>query len=279
MFGKKFTYDNHSTEEYSLIIASFDQNTQIPMGLTRNIIKGEMNRFRSTPNHMGTSFQDVLIFDITLVKDPSNHDNQKELYFTEDEIDEINAWLTSPDYPTLFHMYDYEQETYKKYDYFGIFTDVQITEVAGNIVGLTYTFTTNSPYAFTDVIKKEFVCSGEETNITIDINTSERKREIYPIIRLFPTGDELGRVNIQIKNVTDNNRILDLSVLKEPITIDCSKSKIYDSLGLLSFEDLGVSDIDYLYWVKLYHGTNNLVITGDVTITFEYREPRKVGAY
>ena len=278
MFGKYFTYDNHSSKEYDLIIASFEQNTEIPMGLTRDILKGEMNRFRVSPNHMGTSYQDVLVFNITLVKDPSNHDNQKELYFTEDEVDEINAWLTSPDYPTLFHMYDYEQETYKKYDYFGLFTDIQTNEVAGYIVGLTYTFTTNSPYAFTDVVKREFVCNGE-TRIVINVNTSERKREIYPIIKLLTTGNELGRVNIQIKNVTDNNRTLSLNVLKEPITIDCSKSKIYDSVGLLSFEDLGVSDIDYLYWVKLYHGTNNLVVTGDVTITFEYREPRKVGAY
>lgn len=278
MFGKKFTYDNHSSEEHSLIIASFEQNTEIPMGLSREILKGEMNRFRTSPNHMGTSYQDVLSFNITVVKNPSNHDSQKELYFTEDEVDEINAWLTSPDYPTLFHMYDYEEETYKKYDYFGLFTDVQTNEVAGYIVGLTYTLTTNSPYAFTNIITKEFECLGE-TNITINVNTSERKREIYPIIKLLPSGNELGRVNIQIKNVTDNNRVLNLNVLKEPITIDCGKSKIYDSVGLLSFEDLGVSDIDYLYWVKLYHGTNNLVITGDTTITFEYREPRKVGAY
>ena len=32
------------------------------------------------------------------------------MYFTEDEVNEINAWLTSPDYPTLFHMYDYDFE-------------------------------------------------------------------------------------------------------------------------------------------------------------------------
>jgi hypothetical protein len=30
--------------------------------------------------------------------------------FTEEEVNAINAWLTSPDYPTLFHMYDYDFE-------------------------------------------------------------------------------------------------------------------------------------------------------------------------
>lgn len=278
MFGKYFVYDNHSSEEYELIIASFEQNTEIPMGLSREILKGGTNRFRTFPNHMGTSYSDVLIFNITLVKDPSKHDNQIDMYFTEDEIDEINSWLTSSDYPILFHMYDYEEDIYKKYDYFGIFTDVQTECVAGYVVGLTFTFTTNSPYAFTNIIKKEFECSGE-TNIVIDIKTSERKREIYPVITITPTGITSGRENITIKNVTDNNRTLSLNLLKEPVTIDCAKSRIYDLVGLLSFEDLGVSDIDYLYWLKLYHGENSLVVTGNATITFEYREPRKVGAY
>lgn len=278
MFGKYFVYDNHSSEEYGLITVSFEQNTEIPMGLTREILKGGTNRFRTSPNHMGTSYSDVLVYDITLSKDSSKHNNQKDLYFTEDEVDEINSWLTSPDYPTLFHMYDYEEEVYKKYDYFGIFTDVQTECVAGYIVGLTFTLTTNSPYAFSNTIKKEFECSGE-TNIIIDIKTSERKREIYPVIVINPTGTTSGRENITIKNVTDNNRTLSLNLLKEPVTIDCAKSRIYDSVGLLSFEDLGVSDIDYLYWLKLYHGTNSLVVIGNATITFEYREPRKVGAY
>lgn len=277
MFGKYFIYDNHSSQEFNLTIASFDSDIEIPMGLNRSILKGETNRFRTSPNHMGTSYDDVLSFEVTLIKDPCVTSSE-DMYFSEDEIDDINAWLTSADYPILFHMYDYDDGVDKKYDYFGIFTEVKTQVFGGRVSGLTYTLTTNSPYAFTELIEKEFECSGE-TNFTIEVNNSERKREIYPIIKLNPTGDELGRVNITIKNSTDDDKSITLNVLKEPITIDCSKSKIYDAVGLLSFEDLGLSDIGYIYWVRLYHGVNNFTVVGDTKIIFEYREPRKVGAY
>lgn len=278
MFGKHFIYDGHSSEEFNLTIASFDSNDEIPMGLTRNILKGETNRFRTSPNHMGTSYDDVLTFKVTLVKNPCKRTTEKDMYFLEDEIDNINAWLTSSDYPILFHMYDYDNENDHKYDYFGIFTDVETQTVGGRVIGLIYTFTTNSPYAFTEKIEKDFVCSGE-TNITIEVNSSERKREIYPVIKLLPTGDPLERVTITIKSITDNNRSMILKVLKEPIIIDCSKSMISDAVGLLNFEDLGISDLDYIYWLRLYHGINTFIVTGDVELTFEYREPRKVGAF
>lgn len=278
MFGKYFTYDDKSSEDFTLMIGSFDIDIEIPMGLSRDILKGEMNRFRSIPNHMGTSYNDVLSFQITLLKDKCKITDINELYFTEDEIDDINTWLTSSDYPILFHMYSYDDDTDKKYDYFGIFTEVDTNVIGGKVIGLTYTFTTNAPYAFTELVSKEFSCSGT-TELSIEVNTSERKHEIYPVIKLTPSGSETGRVEITITNETDGNREMQLSVLKEPITIDCGKCKISDEVGLISFEDLGISDVDYVYWLRLYHGTNKLIVKGDTKITFEYREPRKVGAY
>ena len=275
--GKNFTYNGKSSEDYKLMIASFEQDEEIQMGLSRDILSGEMNMYRTSPNHMGTKYNSVLSFTITIIKDPC--DNTTTGYFTEDEVDDVNAWLTSANYPLLFHMYDYDPDVYKKYDYFGIFTESEAQVVNGKVVGIKYTFTTNSPYAFTELITKKFYCVGE-TTLTINISNSEREGWIYPVIKLEPTNtSELSRVDIGIKSITDNNREMTVNVLKEPFVIDCQKSKIYDSLGLLSFDDLGISDIDYIYWLKLYHGENNLVVTGDTAITFEYREPRKVGAY
>jgi len=62
-------------------------------------------------------------------------------------------------------------------------------------------------------------------------------------------------------------------------TLDCEHSKIYSASGSLSFEDLGITDTDYIYWPRLYNGTNSFTVSGDCVLTFEYREPRKVGAY
>ena len=62
---------------------------------------------------MGTKWNDVLEFTISLVRDPCGNGH---MHFTEDEVNDINAWLTSPDYPLLFHMYDYDQVLPSQYD-------------------------------------------------------------------------------------------------------------------------------------------------------------------
>jgi len=44
-------------------------------------------------------------------------------------------------------------------------------------------------------------------------------------------------------------------------------------------EDVGIGDLTYIYWPRLYYGNNSITIIGDTDISFSWREPRKVGAY
>lgn len=246
------------------------------MGLERNILKGEINKFRPVANHMGTKYADVLIFNVSLMKNPCN---DGEPYLSQDDIDDINAWLTSPDYPTLFHMY-HNNSTSHLYDYYGLFTDVQAQIVGDRIIGLTYTFTTNAPYAWTDLIVQEFNCDQEENNISLSVKNSDRYGYIYPIIKIHPIGEYTGtRTDITITNLTDGNQSISLSVPKTYITLDCNKSRIYDEYSLVTFENLGLSDIDYIYWPKLKNGQNQFTVKGQCELSIQYREPRKVGAF
>lgn len=275
MFGEFFVYDGKSSADYDLVIGGFGSD-DIEMGLSRNILKGEQNKFRPVPNHMGTVYSDVLKFQVSLIKNPCG-DNP---VFSEDEVEEINAWLTSPDYPLLFHTYG-DEDNNLKYDYYGIFSDVDAETFGGKVIGLNYEFTTNAPYAWSNLIEKTFDCAGS-TVINIDVQNDDRRQFIYPMIKIKGVG-EIGSGNgthIVIKNETDGGRELkiDSNRLAE-ITIDSGKSKIMDRAKLLSFEELGIGDIDYIYWPRLYNGRNKLIITGDAEITFSYREPRKVGAY
>ena len=59
---------------------------------------------------MGTKWNEPLSFTISFMKDVCSEPSQRNLVFTEEEVNAINTWLTSPDYPTLFHMYDYDFE-------------------------------------------------------------------------------------------------------------------------------------------------------------------------
>lgn len=75
MHGKYFTYNGYSSEDFGLMLGGFNVNEDIPLGLSRNILKGEMNRYRKIPNFMGTSYVDVLQFTISLIKDPCENAN------------------------------------------------------------------------------------------------------------------------------------------------------------------------------------------------------------
>lgn len=217
--------------------------------------------------------------------------SQQDYIFTEDQLDEITSWLTGPNYPTLFHMYDYEPDVYSKYDYYAICSDVQAQSIGGDIFGLTATFITNSPYAWTEKQTEVYNSNATAQTSTLNIRSSEYESATYPIIKITPklsaTTDANGRVSVSIKNARDNKEMT-VSVLKQDAnedlvttTIDCQKAMITDNAtnGLISFDDLGISDVGDIYWFKLYNGDNNITYKGQASIRIEYRLPRKVGVY
>ena len=403
MYGKYFTYDNESSADYGLMIGGF-QRDEVPLAMSRELLKGSLNRYRNRVNHMGTQWSDVLEFTISFMKDPCNKKHQSNMLFTEDEVDAINTWLTSPDYPILLHMYDFDFErdssensvlidnaegntsftikidtgkylpvtytvedgefteigvmyipdaglnsppipsmmavtfydgymsltsedtefiesitsiqiddvayssihvrdwlsTYgnggsyensysmlirstldlnKKYNYFGLFSNVEAEVDHGDIIGLTATFTTDSPFAWTDTIKKTFNMTDGDT-VTFNVKSSEKYREIYPVIKIEPSLVGGTRSDVTLKNNVDGYELKMSLMQDDTTTIDCAHSKISNKSGIVSFEDLGITDTDYIYWPRLYNGENSFTVTGsDCTLTFEYREPRKVGAY
>ena len=396
MHGKYFTYDGEDSQTHSLAIAGLEQNDDVVFSLGREVLASQLNRYRNRVGHMGTRWSDVLTFNIQFIKSPCDSGSAANMYFTEDEVNEINAWLTSPDYPTLFHMYDYDFErdssdsvilldmpddsftiaigangygaatytiengnitnmggtavdgqkippmfsefnkyngyysipcadkeylnnisgitvngndytnihtnswlsTYgtgqrlensytillntekvlnNKYDYFGVFSDVQAQVIDGNVVGFNCTFTTDSPFAWTHEIHQ--VVDG---SATFTVNSAEKYREIYPLIEITAAPDwESSAIRSE---VTIGNSVDGLSMTLnlrqgDTTTIDAMQSIIKDHSGLVSFTDLGISDVDYIYWPRLYHGSNTITIEGNATAILKYREPRKVGDY
>lgn len=397
MHGRFFTYDGEDSQAHSLAIAGLEQNDDVVFSLGREVFASQLNRYRNLVGHMGTRWNEVLVFNIQFIKDPCANASAANMYFTEDEVNDINTWLTSPDYPTLFHMYDYDFErdssdsvilldssdisdgtftvsiygqgytditytlenneivntlqtsdiqdpkinpmvtftqydkwyalsctdqdylnaisrivindieyenahtnswlsTYdsggnmrhqytilintekvlnNKYDYFGVFSDVQAQVIDGNVVGFNCTFTTDSPFAWTHQITQTV-----DGSATFTINSAEKYREIYPLIEITPTKDDTSstRSKVKISNSVDGGEIKLNLMQGSPTVLDSRRSIIKDATGIVSFADLGISDMDYIYWPKLYHGENTITITGG-TATITYREPRKVGDY
>jgi len=65
-----------------------------------------------------------------------------------------------------------------------------------------------------------------------------------------------------------------------PVVIDCLRLTMMDNLNrMVLFKDMGVEDVDYMYWLRLISGVNNLTCYGKNTkIEITRRERRKVGA-
>lgn len=71
-----------------------------------------------------------------------------------------------------------------------------------------------------------------------------------------------------------------MTVYKDlPIYMDCQKLTINDELGrMITYDKLGITDVDSIYWLKLAHGHNTLLLYGaNCTFTFSHTESRKVG--
>lgn len=279
--GKYFEYNGKSSEELGLAIGFLNMKDEIPMGLARTVERGEVNQYRYRANHFGTTYDDVLVFELGLVKDNCDPDVD-DIRFSRSEVREINAWLTSPKLPKLFHMTDYDDddidlELYDEYvDYFCTMTNVT---ASGNdeVTVLTYEVTCDSPFGYSQEIKRNIHATYAIPGTATIINNSDELEDyIYPIMKIIPqsTGE------IIIENITDG-RSMTIDVLASDIIyMDCQKLTIYDETkNLITFDDLGITDVDDIYWFRLCSGKNNIKITGNVDVEIKYREPRKVGAY
>lgn len=187
-----------------------------------------------------------------------------------------------------------------EYDYFGMFTNVEAAD--NQIYALQCDFECNTPFALSPVQFVSNVSNGSLSNsMTVWNYSDEHEDYVYPVITIVPrspsnantqeieqnqgTGSvaEDTSQNIRITNVTDGNRSIQLNNLNpdDTLIMDCRKLTVTNvsNSSLVTFEDMNVDVVDYIYFPRLLYGENTINITGNAEITFTYRYPVKVGAY
>lgn len=311
----QFEFNGHTSDEYGLIVTRIEENDTL---VNRSLQLGEKNKYRPRENHFGTIYGDNYSFKMGVMRNPCRNKNVvPELkngilkydptytpyldngiikfpmnytadikngiiipndsdYLTSNNIRIINAWLTSPQYPRLLKFIgdDYFSE---EIEFFATITEVS-TEHASLPYELTYTVTCDSQWGYTPLILCKTTSSSTLTReYSIQNNSDCWEDYVYPIIKVSPKSHGI----ITIKNKTDNDRTMKINALKsDDFYIDCRNLKIYDiTKSIVSFEDLGIEDIDDIYWPRLAYGENIFEFTGDATFEISYREPRKVGAF
>lgn len=311
----QFEFNGHTSDEYGLIVTRIEENDTL---VNRSLQLGEKNKYRPKENQFGTLYGDNYSFKMGVMRNPCRNKNVvPELkngilkydstytpyldngilkfsmnytadikngiiilndsdYLTSNNIRIINAWLTSPQYPRLLKFIgdDYFSE---EIEFFATITEVS-TEHASLPYELTYTVTCDSQWGYTPLILCKTTSSSTLTReYSIQNNSDCWEDYVYPIIKVSPKSHGI----ITIKNKTDNGRTMKINALKsDDFYIDCRNLKIYDiTKSIVSFEDLGIEDIDDIYWPRLAYGENIFEFTGDATFEISYREPRKVGAF
>lgn len=311
----QFEFNGHTSDEYGLIVTRIEENDTL---VNRSLQLGEKNKYRPKENQFGTLYGDNYSFKMGVMRNPCRNKNVvPELkngilkydptytpyldngilkfsmnytadikngiiipndsdYLTSNNIRIINAWLTSPQYPRLLKFIgdDYFSE---EIEFFATITEVS-TEHASLPYELTYTVTCDSQCGYTPLILCKTTSSSTlPREYSIQNNSDCWEDYVYPTIKVSPKSHGI----ITIKNKTDNGRTMKINALKsDDFYIDCRNLKIYDiTKSIVSFEDLGIEDIDDIYWPRLAYGENIFEFTGDATFEISYREPRKVGAF
>ena len=275
-----FKYNGKYLSDFGFKVAKTIDNT---FGLNREIVVGNINTIRNKPNHYGVKYTNTLPLKYLIMKDPCINNSQGKLTIKENELREIQRWLTSPKTPKCFTL---NKDDNNVREYYGVFTEVEPYEY-GDLYGITVTFTCNAPYGF----DRNITTTSCETNIDITVNnpTDELCEYIYPIIKITPN----QCTTFSIKNKSDNNNIMTFNFdeVYNEIEIDCNNQRIIADGMLLNLDEVGwsVYEItDYnnvnsgifnLYWLRFVPNVNELTISGNGDFVIEYKTPVKVGGY
>lgn len=344
-----------NTLDNKYLSVDFNNSDESSLSLTRNINRGETNRYRTEPNFYGFTWNNPLSFELHIMKNPCKYTSQNEMVFTQTEIREITRWLSSNHLPQWLEI---ETEAGKKDDvrYRGYFRDIQTFTVGGQIIGLKLLFECTTSFGHSYDIVNSFSSTAIAQTVSIENNSDELEDYCYPIIEIIPNGNsymyicnlsdcevlDSGNVtsaaSSTLQNViedyarlcsykveynqtssgavetlcdntaiefryvdTMNNKIKCTAFYYKNGTVytymlikggfmhmqlytgltiymDCQKLIIKDRTGrMVTYDRLGISDVDSIYWLRLVNGINNLIISGDCTINVTHVEARKVG--
>lgn len=275
--GLTFVYNGKSSDMYGLYMGWRSANEEWSTGLDREIVKGEMNISRYTPNLYGVKYSDVLILEFDIF-------HQDGSAFTQRESRSINNWLMADSYKR-FKVND--NNTDNVY-YNAICSSIQDLTM-NNFNGKHVVMMCDSPFAYTQEIMRTADASSQ--NITYKIINSGDAGVYHPLFTIECSASYTG--TIEIKNVTDGNSMSismkNISSVsgKKRLTVDTQSMMITDGNGALvplykigweiqTDENSAIQSSPF-YWLRLVEGINELEIKGRAKVTFTLSFPRKAG--
>lgn len=261
VYTNGFIFDDITSDELGLMVCEFNGNTpsetsggNIEFTLTSAPVQ---NRWYKSGN---TNYSEAIKFAFQVIKQ-----NQEP----------IDSYEYSTYARLLQRKDDYKEFTITKLDYDTIHFYVQLNispiQVGGDIMGLNITGTTDSPYAYGQMITKK-ISTENGIGMLKFADMSDEVGYIYPDIEI----DISSACNIKITNETSgeifklnncvNNEIINIDSTILEMTSTALSHKLYEDSNY-KFPRI-VNDIN--------KRTNIFKVEGNCSITMKYRPIRKV---
>ena len=272
--AKGFNYNNKSLKDVlSGIVIGYMDTPEESFGLEREIVGGSNTVNPKISPAYNTKYTETLEFTISLIHQNGN-------LFTYNEISKLTQWLTSPKSYRKLQFYDCDNNNFDIV-YYAIATNIT-PNIAGGMAGITITFKCNASYGFKEKSQAIDITNvldypDHKTSLALNCESDELESYVYPML-MFEVPTLWS--NIKIKNMSDQNKIMDLYDMEGNYTFDCQHQVIHSDEGDILLSDLfKMDELQTLYWLRLVPGINNIEITGRCKLTIKWLEPKKVGSF
>ena len=233
----RILYAGYSSRDFDLkTCLSFEGDTgDISTYLGREAIASESYRGDLKRVH-NYKYSEVLAPTLTFIKD--NFED-----FTMDEQRKVLRWLTSKDTTSFLTVYHDDSEVVS-YEILGGFIEINTHKIGnGRVVGMTATFESVAPWAFSALktITKD-VSNPSDNTITINLETDDIQNAVYPRITIQQDSDtNIIEIN---RAMTDTDNWVEGSVFKYGSTyywVDANGVKHTSTTNSSGFDTTSVS--------------------------------------
>lgn len=267
LFGKDMVIGDFKLSDYGLMLASFDSNSsdsEDELGMDHETIE-EFIGHNPVPVYLGAKYQNKLKPQATIIKDVNIN---SDMHFTEHECRDILRQLTG------FRGYKNMQIEPYEFDellYFNVrIVSLSYKKVSGKVVGIILQMECDSQFAWSKEHRITYHLEAENP-IFLQNTSDDLYNYLLPKIIITPSS---SIANLELTNVSDDNWTAIISNIDsdEEITMD-SKNELLIS----SNEDRIIMNDFNMHFIRLVAGENLIKSNVDVTLTFIFKVPRKVG--
>lgn len=249
-----FYYNGSDLTMFGMRIGWFGGAEQEELAVSREVIQGESNMVRPSPNQYGTVLN-ALTFTFDIFK------MNGDISYEESRL--INRWLLGTNVYSELRFNGEQNISYKA-------LCTEITDIVySGFACKRLTFQTDSPYAYAGTLSKRI--SVTSTKMVTIYNSSDGGD-------YYPTMEITGNTNtVTLTNLTTGDEMsFNLSSIPDRyIKIDGEHLRITGSDGkLIPFYVLGMEDIN---WVYLAPGSNQIRISGRCVFRISTKFERRVG--